>query len=214
VKCPECGEEHADSDAFCIHCGAGNPNVDDKSVSPPPPPQTDTHEISLTPPPHLQLPRTDEPSPKAATLYQVTQVQGIQITEHMVWGGIGVVSMLTVALGSALPWANASLAGITFSKNGLSGDGIRTLILAVIGLAVFAAGAVSKVKAAFIIGLFLSLFVLAMTSFDAVDLTRVVPEASVRLASVTVGVGLILCIIGGAIGLIAGIGGTRVTERT
>jgi hypothetical protein len=132
----------------------------------------------------------------------------------MVWGGIGVVSMLTVALGSALPWANASLAGITFSKNGLSGDGIRTLILAVIGLAVFAAGAVSKVKAAFIIGLFLSLFVLAMTSFDAVDLTRVVPEASVRLASVTVGVGLILCIIGGAIGLIAGIGGTRVTERT
>lgn len=144
---------------------------------------------------------------------QAPEDEKFQITKSMVLGAIGAVAMVMVAIGSALPWATASAYMFTVSKGGLSGDGVFTIILAVLGLGFFAFAITRKADWAFVVGFILSMLVLAIAIYDTVDVARLasdVPEGG----SMTVGVGLIVCIIGGAIGCISGIGGFLTPKRS
>lgn len=143
-----------------------------------------------------------------APMSQAPQVEGFRLTRPMVIAGIGAVAMVLTAIGSALPWATASAMIFTVNKGGLSGDGIITIILAILGLVFFAVGATGKRKWAFVVGLVLSTLIVAIAVYDAVDVTRMASGAPSG-ASVTVGIGLVLCIIGGIIGLGGAIGGLR-----
>ena len=120
--------------------------------------------------------------------------------------------MVMIALGSALPWATASAGVFSVSKGGLSGDGVITIILAVIGLGLFAVGTTGKSKVVFVIGLILSAIVVAIAVYDTANVAKIATGAQADV-SVTVGVGLVLCIIGGVIGLGAGIGGIRSVQQ-
>ena len=126
----------------------------------------------------------------------------------MVVGGIGVIAMGLAAIGSVLPWVTASAGVFTVSRGGLSGDGVITIILAVLGLGLFATGTTGRAKWAFISGLVFAASILGISIYDAVNVTRLASGAPAG-ASVTVGVGLVLCIIGGVIGLGAGVGGIK-----
>lgn len=116
--------------------------------------------------------------------------------------------MVLTAIGSALPWATASAMVFTVNKGGLSGDGIITIILAILGLVFFGVGATGKHKLAFVLGLVSSTLIVSVAVYDAVNVTRLASEAPSG-ASVTVGIGLVLCIIGGIVGLGAAIAGLR-----
>ena len=113
------------------------------------------------------------------------------------WVVIGAGAVL--ALGSILPWATVTTAIVTASKNGTSGDGVATLIgaaLAVIlGLFLLQGdlGLVWKVG-----GLVVFLCSFAVSVNDASTL----PTSS-EFASVSVGIGLWLCIIASLIGIVA-----------
>jgi len=134
--------------------------------------------------------------------------EGFQVTKPMVVGGIGVIAMMLAAIGSVLPWATVSAMVFSVSKGGLSGDGIITIILSVLGLGLFAIGITGKARWAFISGLILSAIILGVSIYDAVDITKLASGAQAG-ASITVGVGLVLCIIGGVIGVGAGVGGIK-----
>lgn len=112
--------------------------------------------------------------------------------------------MVIVAIGSALPWATISVYMYSQSKGGLSGDGVITLIVGLLALAFFAVGAIGQARWPFIVAIFMSLIILAVTIIDVADIS----------GKASVGVGLILCIIGGVIGLAAAIGGTVVPRQT
>ena len=122
-----------------------------------------------------------------------------QSTGAMIFGIAGAVLMIIVAIGSALPWATA----FGFSVGGLRGDGVITIIVAFLGLAFFAVGLAGKAKWPFVIGLMMSLIISAVAIYDAVDVVK----------NVTMGIGLILCIIGGVLGVVAGIGGIASPRR-
>ena len=67
-------------------------------------------------------------------------------------------------------------------------------------------GIALKKRWPFITGLALSLLVSAASIYDAANITRI-GLSTASGASVTIGIGLVLCIIGGAIGVVSGIGG-------
>ncbi len=121
----------------------------------------------------------------------------------MVFGIAGAVLMMIVAIGSALPWATASSEFYRVSVGGLRGDGVITIIVAFLGLAFFAVGIIGKAKWPFVIGLVMSLIISAVAIYDAVNVAR----------NVTMGIGLILCGIGGVLGVVAGIGGIASPRR-
>ena len=116
----------------------------------------------------------------------------------MVFGIAGAVLMMIVAIGSALPWATA----YGFSIGGLRGDGVITIIVAFLGLAFFAVGIAGKAKWPFVIGLIMSLIISAVAIYDAVNIARN-----------AMGIGLILCVTGGVLGVVAGIGGIASPRR-
>lgn len=122
-----------------------------------------------------------------------------QSTGAMVFGIAGAVLMMIVAIGSALPWATL----YSVSVGGLRGDGVITIIVAFLGLAFFAVGIIGKAKWPFIIGLVMSLIISAVAIYDAVNVAR----------NATMGIGLILCGIGGVLGVVAGIGGIASPRR-
>jgi hypothetical protein len=150
---------------------------------------------------------------------QAPQAEAVQTSKPpkssmaILWGVIGVLAMILVAVGSALPWATASAMMITVSKGGLSGDGVITIILAVLGLVFFAIGMTGKARWAFVIGFILSLLVLAVSIYDAVDITRAVGNVA-ESVNVDVGIGLIVCIIGGAIGAVCAFAGILAPKKS
>jgi len=131
----------------------------------------------------------------------------VGINRLAVTGTVGAVAMALVALGSALPWATVSASFLTASKNGLSGDGVITIILAAIGIGFFIVGATTKDGWAFMVGLMISIVILAIAIWDTVNVAGLGSESASGGAHASVGIGLILCIIAGAIGLGAGIDG-------
>lgn len=124
-------------------------------------------------------------------------------TTAMLFGAIGAVAMVLVAIGSALPWATASSEFYSVSKNGLSGDGIITIVVGLLALAFFAAGIALQARWPFVTALILSLIVSAVAIYDTVDIA----------GQVSVGIGVILCIIGGCIGIVAAIVGIAAPRR-
>lgn len=142
----------------------------------------------------------------SSVVSQTPEDEKFQITKTMVKGSVGTIAMVMVAIGSVLPWATASAGIFSVSKGGLSGDGWITLGLAVLGIVSFMLGTFQKSKAPFIAGLVVSILVLGIAAYDTVNVARLAADAG-EGASASVGVGLIVCLIGGIIGLIASVSG-------
>jgi hypothetical protein len=109
-----------------------------------------------------------------------------------------------LALGSFLPWVQASISIVTFEKNGMDGDGVFTLILAVAAVLIFSlvrgiAGRVLTMVAA--------LLAAGVAIYDVVDVQRAADEITSSAGSfsveASVGIGLWICAIG-ALVLIVG----------
>lgn len=149
---------------------------------------------------------------ESAVSSQAPQVEGFMITKPMVIGAIGAIGMVMIAIGSALPWATASAMMFTVSKGGLSGDGVFTLVLAILGLVFFSIAITGRANWSFVVGLIISLLVLAITIYDTVNVARIASNVS-ESVSADVGIGLIVCIIGGAIGALCGTGGFLTPKR-
>ena len=150
---------------------------------------------------------------RTVTEPQVNSEDKLQITKPMVFGAVGIIAMIFVALGSVLPWATVSASIFSASKNGLSGDGVITIVLAFLGLGFFVVGIARDKRWPFVVGLALSVLISAASIFDAADITRVGVSAKSG-ATVTIGVGLVLCIIGGVIGVVSGFGGEGMISRS
>ena len=181
--CISCGKQNPDNVKFCTHCGMS----------------TSADVVNKVPPPVA-----------SPLVPQAPEGDTFQITKKMVKGAIGVVAMVMVAIGSALPWATASASVFSVSKGGLSGDGVITIILSLLGLVFFTMGTFRKAQWPFVLGLILSIVILSIAAYDIANVMSMVVDVSGGAevgASVTVGVGLVLCLIGGIIGLIAGISG-------
>jgi hypothetical protein len=125
-------------------------------------------------------------------------------TGAVVFGAAGAVLMVVGAIGSALPWATISTGFYSASKGGLSGDGTITIVAAVIALAFFLVGIIGRARWPFIVGLVMSLIIAAVAIYDALDLG----------SGISVGIGLILCMVAGVLGVIAGIGGIASPRKT
>jgi peptidoglycan/LPS O-acetylase OafA/YrhL len=80
------------------------------------------------------------------------------------------VPLAALVIGSIGPWATASLAGITASKNGLDGDGAITLVLALVAGALLAAHVLGRLgRAAPIAGIVLAAIALIICVVDLID---------------------------------------------
>jgi hypothetical protein len=116
-----------------------------------------------------------------------------------------------LALGSLLPWATASTPFGSISKDGTSGDGVITLILAAIAIL---CGVLSlhgeKGKSGWAgLGAVAFLLAGAVSIYDMSSL----PIPSTNLVIVSVGIGLWLCTIGAIVGLIAACFATYATSK-
>jgi hypothetical protein len=131
------------------------------------------------PPPPVALRKTVKPESKVAVIA----------------GAAGAVVMLIGIIGSALPWATASLLGFSKSIGGLSGDGIITIVCTLFALGFFVIGIINRAKWPFIITVVLALATAAVGIYDAATLSSLV----------SVGIGLIMVIISGLLGLTAGV---------
>ena len=181
--CASCGKQIPDNVQFCTHCGmSASVNVVNKA----------------------------QPPVASAFVSQAPEDDRFQITKTMVKGAIGAVAMVMVAIGSALPWVTASALMFSVSKGGLSGDGVFTIILAFVGLMFFAMGIYWKANWPFAVGTILSLLILAIAAYEIANVVKIAADVAADsevAASASVGIGLIICLIGGIIGVIAGISG-------
>ena len=109
-----------------------------------------------------------------------------------------------VAVGSLLPWAIVSAGFMTVSKAGTDGDGVVTLLLALVvgGLALFSwkAGLSRRMV---ITSLVVGLIVLAIGVYDTVDVATTVNETEFVEVRASVGIGLWLTLLG-SIAMVAG----------
>jgi len=116
-----------------------------------------------------------------------------------------------LALGSLLPWATATTPFGSISKDGTSGDGVITLILAAVAIL---SGVLSlhgeKAKSGWA-GLGAVAFALAGAGSIA-DMSSL-PIPSTNLVIVSVGIGLWLCVIGSIVGFIAACSATYSSSR-
>ncbi|MGE4426784.1 MAG: hypothetical protein AB7G37_10070 [Solirubrobacteraceae bacterium] len=103
----------------------------------------------------------------------------VQLDQHTLWG-IG--SAVLLLIGSVTPWATAG----PFSKNGIDGDGVITLVLAI------AIGALILLRRAPRVALGLALLSAAVTLYDTIDIGRVGGDS---IIDVSVGWGLVLALI-------------------
>lgn len=117
----------------------------------------------------------------------------------VICGAGGIAMMLVCAIGSALPWASVSFLGFSHTKNGLSGDGVITIITGLLALAFFVVGLATRARWPFIVALVMTLITAAIGIYDAVDVS------GTELASV--GIGLWLVLVCGVIGVGLAIGG-------
>jgi hypothetical protein len=114
------------------------------------------------------------------------------------------LASIIVALGSLLPWASVSTAFGTVSKNGTTGDGVLTLILAGVTLC-FALAMLRKPHRGWVIGSGSTMVItLGISIYDMSNLPT--PSgAATAVVSVDVGTGLWLCLIGAVVGIAASV---------
>ena len=114
-----------------------------------------------------------------------------------------ILAAIVVVIGSILPWATITSGFGSASKNGTSGDGVLTLILA--GLAVCVVLAFLARPSRWWVILVFVLFVI-VTIIGIHDMSSLpVPSAdAAQYVSVDVGTGLWLCVIGAIVGVVAG----------
>lgn len=190
--CTKCGQDMQE-ESFCPNCGA--PASRQAGTQPPVAP--------AVPPPGA--PVASPSAPAAPPPVSTPAAKGkLTSTGAVAFGAVGVFAMVVVAIGSALPWAKVSYSFYSASKGGLSGDGVITLIAGIIALAFFVVGMAVKARWPFIVGLILSIIIAGVALIDTVDVA----------GDLTVGIGLILCLIAGVVGIVAGIGGVAAPRRT
>lgn len=119
-------------------------------------------------------------------------------TARTVGGIIGAAAMVMVMVGSALAWTTVSIGPYSASKGGLSGDGVFTIGLAALGFVLFVLATFLKARLLFIAAWILSILILAIAMYDTIIILRDAQAVS------SLGIGLILCLIGGVIGFSAG----------
>ncbi len=201
--CANCGKDMKEA-KFCPNCGApaaqapGPQAPQPTQAAPPvPPPPAAYQQAAPPPPPGAPIqPGPGMPPPAAPARAVKAKVQS---TGAMVFGAVGALAMIVVAIGSALPWVTADFEIVSVSKNGLSGDGVITIVLGFLGLAFFAVGIAGKARWPFAVALAMSLLATAIAAWDTIDVSGGV--------GVSVGIGLILCLVAGIIGVVAAIGG-------
>jgi len=115
------------------------------------------------------------------------------------------------ALGSVLPWSVMTTGDRVQSAAGITGDGKVTLIL---GLVLVACGALALVGVAArwlaITAIASAIMITVIAAYNAVDLSAL-GNAGDQLASLEMGHGLVITIIGG---VIAAVGAARAVART
>jgi hypothetical protein len=119
-------------------------------------------------------------------------------TAKTMGGVIGAAAMVMVMVGSALHWTTVSVGPYSVSKGGLSGDGVFTIGLAALGFLLFILATFLKARLLFIAAWILSILILGIAVYDTISIVR---DAR---GFASLGIGLILCLIGGVIGFIAG----------
>jgi hypothetical protein len=121
-------------------------------------------------------------------------------------GWVTLGGAIVLFLGSFLPWASVDLGFGSVSKNGTSGDGVFTLIGAVvIALLVFPAVKQPVARGRAVAACVVAALALLVCIVDIVDVNRIADEVG---AEIDVGFGLWLCAIGAAA---AGVGSLLLT---
>lgn len=108
-------------------------------------------------------------------------------------------------LGSLLPWATIDIFGATISKNGTDGDGVLTLIgaLVIAGLAIPPLWGHAR-KGLFIGALVAAILVTVVAFVDIVDVaSRVGDINNSGMASASVGYGLWITAVGGIVAVVS-----------
>jgi hypothetical protein len=102
-----------------------------------------------------------------------------------------------VAVGSLLPWATVNAGFVTVSKAGTDGDGVITLLFAlVVGALALAKWKAGLTRGIVITSLVLGLLILAIAAYDTVDIASAVEETEFIEVRASVGIGLWLTLLG------------------
>lgn len=158
----------------------------DPQAPPPPPPPPATF---APPPPLSAAPSPWPPAPPGPPPAPVPS--GYSTAEKVALGGAGLA-----ALGSLLPWASVTSIFGTISVNGTDGDGIITLVLAIV------AGGLVLARKAPVAALVLLAIVALVAVIDIADIAGAVDDEELGdFATVSVGFGLWLVALGAAAGL-------------
>jgi hypothetical protein len=114
-------------------------------------------------------------------------------TKGFVLGGA-----LVLAVGSFLPWVKASAGPFTATENGLDGDGVITLAMA-IGI-VLAALLIKRASTAVTTVLVLAVLAGAIAVYDWVDVSKQADDLAGNTPGVSagIGIGIVVCVIGAA----------------
>jgi hypothetical protein len=116
---------------------------------------------------------------------------------------------IAAVIGALLPWARINLAvgdsGLTATVNGTEGDGVITLVLGVAlgGMAVLAL-ATRRSTVAGVVAVIVGAAIVAIAVIDIVDVNRAAGDVS-PVVEVSVGAGLWVTLVAGAVGLIGGV---------
>lgn len=109
-----------------------------------------------------------------------------------------VVGTGVVALGALLPWVTVDAGIVSVTKAGTEGDGVFTLLLALVvgglALAKWKSGLSRRVV---IVALVLGAIVLAIATYDTIDVASTVEENEFFEVRASVGIGLWLTLLGG-----------------
>lgn len=115
-----------------------------------------------------------------------------------------VAGTAVVAVAALLPWATVNAGFISVTKAGTDGDGIITLVLAlVVGGLLLAKWKAGLSRAVVIVSLVLGAIVLAIGTYDVIDVASTVEENEFVEVRASVGIGLWLTVLGG-IAMLAG----------
>jgi hypothetical protein len=107
-----------------------------------------------------------------------------------------------VVLGSFLPWAKVEMLGMSETVGGLEGDGLITLIVAIVaGAAVY----FTQDKLAGILALVGSAIILIIGLIDFIDLGKVMDGFGLFGDAVNRGIGLYLVLLGSLAGAVLGV---------
>jgi hypothetical protein len=157
--------------------------------------ETDPHGVAPSAPPAYPLAVAASVGPRPRPEW-TTQVWGL------VLGGAALV-----VLGAFLPWVKAQAGIFSVTKNGIDGDGVLTLLLAIALGIVFPAGRPAKTVGWIVITL--SGLILAIALYDTVDISNKADELTRSNAlvdvSAKVGIGLWLTLAAGVAALVGGI---------